>query len=132
MRISDGSSDVCSSDLLVVAFRDPQANPVIILAANLLRGDETKSGDRRGAIGAGRDIALDIAALADTPIGDGDDSAFAILAIPGDPAPRRAGMHRAGGLIEVGKARIVRLEQDRKSTRLNSRHKCATPMQVSA
>src|SRR3546814_815290 len=92
------------------AFRDPQANPVIILAANLLRGDETKSGDRRGAIGAGRDIALDIAALADTPIGDGDDSAFAILAIPGDPASRRAGMHRAGGLIEVGKARIVRLE----------------------
>src|SRR3546814_6604136 len=97
MRISDWSSDVCSSDL-------PQANPVIILAANLLRGDETKSGDRRGAIGAGRDIALDIAALADTPIGDGDDSAFAILAIPGDPASRRAGMHRA----------------DRKSTRLNS------------
>src|SRR3546814_14191733 len=65
-------------------------------------------GDRRGAIGAGRDIAFDIAALADTPIGDGDDSAFAILAIPGDPASRRAGMHRAGGLIEVGKARIVR------------------------
>src|SRR3546814_16410564 len=96
LRISDWSSDVCSSDLL---------------AANLLRGDETKSGDRRGAIGAGRDIALDIAALADTPIGDGDDSAFAILAIPGDPASRRAGMHRAGGLIEVGKARIVRLDQ---------------------
>src|SRR3546814_9538547 len=103
MRISDWSSDVCSSDVC-------SSYLVIILAANLLRGDETKSGDRRGAIGAGRDIALDIAALADTPIGDGDDSAFAILAIPGDPASRRAGMHRAGGLIEVGKARIVRLE----------------------
>src|SRR3546814_14952871 len=95
LRISDWSSDVCSSDLL---------------AANLLRGDETKSGDRRGAIGAGRDIALDIAALADTPIGDGHGSAFAILSIQGDPASRRAGLHRDGGLIKVGTARRVRLE----------------------
>src|SRR3546814_20128060 len=90
---------------LVVAFRDPQANPVIILAANLLRGDETKSVDRRGAIGAGRDIALDIAALADTPIGDGADSAFAILALPRDPASPPTGMQRAGGLVHVGTAR---------------------------
>src|SRR3546814_5584817 len=100
MRISDWSSDVCSSDL--VPDGDPKAEQAMLLkiASQPVSGESTYS--------TGADV-----------------SRFQRSSVPGKAESGAQSMADAAGGIPVGKAVItgpvVRVA-DRKSTRLNSSH----------
>src|SRR3546814_9953479 len=107
MRISDWSSDVCSSDLQAVAMRrEPPALAFISEGAEQLQ-------------------VLQAPAMADAALpGDADDlvaparDALAELA----RRQRRLGQRLARFEVEASDARPAILAGDRKSTRLNSSH----------
>src|SRR3546814_7791491 len=100
MRISDWSSDVCSSDL----------PPAV--------GSEGERPDRR---------AMSMERRHDAPLVDLPEIDRAVDAAGGGPAAVRR-----DGDGEDGPFMAAQHRQDRKSTRLNSSHYCATRMPSSA
>src|SRR3546814_5604261 len=115
MRISDWSSDVCSSDLI------EQARSAAINAANALQGDRIK---RERSISAPK-----------YTIG----RAGTLVAEEAIQLHGRMGMtwelpvsHFAKRLTLIGHQLGVEDHQDRQSTRLNSSHSCAARMTSSA
>src|SRR3546814_2930698 len=100
MRISDWSSDVCSSDLLLLVDQDIR---ILKLDRHLFRvGDEIRRQIAAIELHAFDDIKLEFETLG---LFDGDDAFLADL------------LHRLGDLLADDGVAI-----DRKSTRLNSRH----------
>src|SRR3546814_7685740 len=114
MRISDWSSDVCSSDLLVPGTQCPSR-----LKVQPLKG---------GAFAAGADAIAARHRHTLMPLGPGDkrrDDSCAYGAVETPPPTmcenRRASPKDAGGLAQASGA-MCSATSDRKSTRLNSRH----------
>src|SRR3546814_3961014 len=116
MRISDWSSDVCSSDL--AQARKAQLHVVADVAADVEAGVAT---DQVPAV-------LDVVGLGD-------------LHVALDRATAGRGQGELGDLVmaaalvldrELDALVRDRLDQDRKSTRLNSSHQCASRMPSSA
>src|SRR3546814_2558272 len=108
MRISDWSSDVCSSDLLVDARGqdEPVAEELTLPREPILAVPRAHREDRRGVEVSGRVfVHLDVATARGGCIGEGDGVAFLV--------------HR-------------HVVEDRKSTRLNSSDYCAHSMPSSA
>src|SRR3546814_7507408 len=107
MRISDWSSDVCSSDLLILK-----------IPRDMLESD---------------DVAP-IAPLATLPAGlDAQWLLLVQVLLGASSAPTCAGESAAWvEHIEQGLASLLRAARDRKSTRLNSSHSCATRMPSTA
>src|SRR3546814_6724803 len=127
MRISDWSSDVCSSDL-VSYWRDAietlkdAAHVIDIRTIGLVAGIEL--GSRKGAVGArAYDVFVDCfeKGLLIRVTGD-------IIALSPPLIVERAQIDTMVSALRDALARA----QDRKSTRLNSSHSCASRMQSSA
>src|SRR3546814_10615499 len=97
MRISDWSSDVCSSDLVTVYVTTPILAGAAIGGSGDMRIDAVEGGSFSASIGGSGD--MDIASLR---VGSAD---FSIAG--------------SGGIHAAGTATRTR---DRKSTRLNSSH----------
>src|SRR3546814_9809346 len=116
MRISDWSSDVCSSDLMVH-----------VLEEGLLQG--------LGQVAPRREVPLQAAQHQNEVQHDGLEAAVEVVGHPEVPVQPRLPRLRHDGTIErqgIGVARLGAEEalpdQDRKSTRLNSSHSCAYRM----
>src|SRR3546814_7160480 len=107
MRISDWSSDVCSSDLEVEFAQGPAAEIGDDLARAEARGFAAQRLEMRGRPFIGFDVARELLVDAGAAHLDRDRAA-------------------------VGRHRAVDLREDRKSTRLNSSHYCASRMPSSA
>src|SRR3546814_1836411 len=114
MRISDWSSDVCSSDLLGIVGRIDEGAPDDDAVVRAKRG-----GKHVGALG----MAAVIVAGAGLAFRIGLDEEAAEI---GNRGVDLVGL----GAPPCGDVRIERI--DRKSTRLNSSHSCASRMQSSA
>src|SRR3546814_10495261 len=108
MRISDWSSDVCSSDLVALTQR------TVFVHEELGHDEQRDALDAIGRVGGLREHQVDdivgqvMLARRDEDLGAGDRMAAVAV------------RHRAG------------TDQDRKSTRLNSSHYCASRMTSSA
>src|SRR3546814_8195993 len=121
MRISDWSSDVCSSDLVVLQAGDLVA-----------RGNATPAGDGEGlaAIALER-IAFGRSDLQDVSVVLGDDGVHAAIRTGTlDAEPFLSGdAGEAEAAAEAPSRSFTPLSvlapKDRKSTRLNSSHSCA-------
>src|SRR3546814_8233506 len=99
MRISDWSSDVCSSDLLgrlIVETCDPTAGPLLHIAGSVTAGD--LAGHLRAA---GFDLRRDV--LYDARTAEALDE-------------------RVAATLAAGEIDLALFFSDRKSTRLNSSH----------
>src|SRR3546814_6884358 len=107
MRISDWSSDVCSSDLLK---RD-----LLIDIAARVRRQLCRNG-----------VPETIIARATRYVDDCNSKALVL------GFARRFATYKRATLILRDEARLARLLKDRKSTRLNSSHSCASRMPSSA
>src|SRR3546814_4625197 len=122
MRISDWSSDVCSSDLSTVAGLTGQGDPITATV------EPCRVLDAQGVPGRLGDVRLDPAGeprvledeLARDPLRVGGTAAGKVEldALEGDPPLEPQGVDRPG---EAGQL-FGRDQQDRKSTRLNSSH----------
>src|SRR3546814_9172900 len=125
VRISDWSSDVCSSDLDAIAAKGAA-------------GARRHFGVRAQAVWA---IMAEEGLIAPLAEGQAPDSRYAFLCWDGwdeerdaEDRPVRAAGDRFGirpdqlslFLIAAQEARLAMLEQDRKSTSLNSSNECAT------
>src|SRR3546814_3162634 len=111
MRISDWSSDVCSSDLF------SGLTAVSTYGQIFTDGFSTLTVKNEGLGAEGTDLYTQ-----------------GYVGVPGVPEPE-TWLMMIGGFGLVGwqlRRRKVRTEADRKSTRLNSRHSCATRMPASA
>src|SRR3546814_9908575 len=122
MRISDWSSDVCSSDLVVADFEDGDGDRLVLLQ----RARTSAGADGGRALLKLLDAQAD-AFLLDIDVEDDDLHRLALAVemqgflardAPGD-------VRHVNHAVDVaGQAD----EQDRKSTRLNSSHSCASRM----
>src|SRR3546814_8562149 len=140
MRISDWSSDVCSSDLPMAEIEFSVSNHVAHVRLN-----------RPEALNAITPAMDDLLFDAWRTINDDPEIWCAVLSAEGekgfciggdvsDGAERKSRMALAGGLTGIGgplvtlKKPLIAAVQglDRKSTRLNSSHSCASRMQSSA
>src|SRR3546814_6870680 len=102
MRISDWSSDVCSSDLAAARKGAQQVQRRRRLVIRL--DHPLRVGRAPGRFET--DVVDDVAAI--------------------------AGQRDAAHIFQIGRARLGELARDRKSTRLNSSHQCASRMPSSA
>src|SRR3546814_5956447 len=106
MRISDWSSDVCSSDLVVSYAADLSvSNPTLELRPGMTATADIITSEQKDA------LLVPNAALRFTPQTEGTPAASESGGITGALVPRRR--RRGGGNQDTG---------DRKSTRLNSSH----------
>src|SRR3546814_8845922 len=138
MRISDWSSDVCSSDLLALALR-PHASPPPMLWG---RSPE-KTRSAAASVGAVAEPDLDrlVAECDIIAIAVADDALAEVVshmasALPASRSPfvfHVSGRSGAAVLQPLDNAGAMTAAiQDRKSTRLNSSHSCAPRMPASA
>src|SRR3546814_10809885 len=109
MRISDWSSDVCSSDLYIVLREALKRTHKVGLGQLALRGQEQLVALRP----CGKGLVLEVLRYA-------------------DEVNRAAGYFRDIGTTKPDVDLLDLAETDRKSTRLNSSHKCAYRMPSSA
>src|SRR3546814_6374759 len=110
MRISDWSSDVCSSDLLLPPFRGGGEGRIDHVGAH----DHAGATPEGGVVHAAVFIAREVPDVQNVE----------------RPEPTLQGL---AGQAETQRPREhLRKERDRKSTRLNSSHYCADRMQSSA
>src|SRR3546814_10594312 len=127
MRISDWSSDVCSSDLQHDLVRDQPLIPPIARLLERPRADPARVDDRLHS-GGGRRAAALPAAHAAVAVGEAEQRG------------NRARQHFLDEGRQLDAAHVLYLREhrkrhdrvDRKSTRLNSSHKCASRMPSSA
>src|SRR3546814_3035769 len=112
MRISDWSSDVCSSDLGDAVFELPHAHDVLLVVG--AGGDDLR--------GRPAEHLLD---------GGGNGPHHRRFRVGHD---RLEGQHLAQGIVEALAILLQTVEQieDRKSTRMTSRQYCASRMRTSA
>src|SRR3546814_10203549 len=111
MRISDWSSDVCSSDLIVARIRLDH-RPYHAALSRALAAARARFGVA---------VLLDLHSM--PPLGTAADTVRIVF---GDRFGKSAGGRFVARL--EGEAEAAGLRQDRKSTRLNSSHSCASRM----
>src|SRR3546814_4477967 len=99
MRISDWSSDVCSSDLTGAADLALQSGALLTTTANLGGANVSLQG------GGGISLGADVTATGNLSLTSQD-----------------AAIVQTGGALSVGGGTTVAAGTDRKSTRLNSSH----------
>src|SRR3546814_10688213 len=112
MRISDWSSDVCSSDLLI-----EEVDLVLVMSVNPGFGGQRFIDSQLRKIEAIRRMIDKTGKAIDLEVDGGIDR---------DTAPRA--IAAGANVLVAGTATF----KDRKSTRLNSSHQCATRMPYSA
>src|SRR3546814_3273834 len=121
MRISDWSSDVCSSDLIGDLLSEPADQPVARRRHRLRRHEqrtaETAVTKRRVAMLSGRTIVI------------GEHVAIRRACTAQQLAGKDVPVFRHGGIRQLDAPAAA---LDRKSTRLNSSHLCAHRMSSSA
>src|SRR3546814_480365 len=104
MRISDWSSDVCSSDLNCVVLKPSEQTPLTTLKLAELAAEVLPEGVLNVVVGRGESVGN---ALINHP-------RVNMISLTGDIA--------TGRKVLAAAAKSVKRTQDRKSTRLNSSH----------
>src|SRR3546814_3352363 len=124
MRISDWSSDVCSSDLKIAAAID--RGDTAVAARDLPLDDpgarhEQKQADHCGDSPVAAQKASQVEARSEAK-GDGRNHLFSILCPEAATATRKSWHLSAGTVSRACHGFQAQRARDRKSTRLNSRH----------
>src|SRR3546814_2197794 len=118
MRISDWSSDVCSSDLLTGELSLPSVPPSIIRALVEQRVDPVLFAMSHDYVG---DLAATVALIwpqPEVPPAAPEDPALSVIVV------RLQSLNRQQAPFVMAELLDMLEEKDRKSTLLNSRHYC--------